>query len=165
MQIPRLVRARRQIRSPRVAPAAPVTPRSACGSPSAAMYFAPDGQVRACCVNTEYTLGRIGEQSIREIWEGARIASLRTALEGRDFSLGCQDCEHRIAAGDRAWSTAEQYDEYLGTEPGRHPRRMDFILSISCNLQCVMCNGDLSSSIRIHREKRPPLASPYGDAF
>jgi sulfatase maturation enzyme AslB (radical SAM superfamily) len=129
------------------------------------MYFAPDGQVRACCVNTDYALGRIGEQSIREIWEGARIASLRTALGRHDFSLGCQDCEHRVAAGDRAWSTAEQYDEYLGSEPGRYPKRMDFILSISCNLQCAMCNGDLSSSIRIHREKRPPLESPYGDAF
>ncbi|MCB0959701.1 MAG: SPASM domain-containing protein [Acidimicrobiales bacterium] len=70
------------------------------------MYFAPDGQVRACCVNTDYTLGRVPQQSIREIWEGARIASLRTTLEGRDFSLGCQDCEHRIAAGDWAWSTA-----------------------------------------------------------
>ncbi|HRW36496.1 MAG: radical SAM protein [Acidimicrobiales bacterium] len=59
----------------------------------------------------------------------------------------------------------EQYDEYVAEEPGRYPKRMDFILSISCNLQCVMCNGDLSSSIRIHREKRLPLASPYGDAF
>ncbi|MGN6692797.1 MAG: radical SAM protein, partial [Aquihabitans sp.] len=88
-----------------------------------------------------------------------------TALEGRDFSLGCHDCEHRIAAGDRAWSTAEQYDRYVDDVPGEFPRRMDFILSISCNLQCVMCNGDLSSSIRIHREKRPPMVSPYGDAF
>lgn len=162
MEISRLLRARRHNRSPL---AAPLAPRSACGSPSASMYFAPDGQVRACCVNTDYSLGRIGEQSIRDIWEGAQIASLRTAMDRHDFSLGCQDCEHRIAAGDRAWSTAEQYDAYVGTEPGRYPRRMDFILSISCNLQCVMCNGDLSSSIRLHREKRPPLVSPYGDAF
>jgi MoaA/NifB/PqqE/SkfB family radical SAM enzyme len=129
------------------------------------MYFAPDGQVRACCVNTEYSLGRIGDQTIREIWEGAQIRSLRTALDRHDFSLGCRDCEHRIAAGDRAWSTAEQYDPYLADEPGSFPRRMDFILSIACNLQCAMCNGDLSSSIRMHREQRPPLESPYGDAF
>jgi len=159
MQIPLISRARRHV------PTQPAAPLTACGAPNATMYFAPDGNVRACCVNTDYTLGHVGEQSIREIWEGARIASLRTALEGHDFSLGCQDCEHRIAAGDRAWSTAEQYDRYRDHQPGAFPRRMDFILSISCNLQCVMCNGDLSSSIRIHREKRPPMASPYGDAF
>lgn len=156
----------RRRRPPAVLPASPPAgPATACGAPNATLYFAPDGQVRACCVNTDYTLGRVPQQSIREIWEGAQIASLRTALQGQDFSLGCQDCEHRIAAGDRAWSTAEQYDGYRDDQPGRYPKRMDFILSISCNLQCVMCNGDLSSSIRIHREKRPPLASPYGDAF
>ncbi len=129
------------------------------------MYFAPDGTVRACCVNTEYPLGRIGEQTIREIWDGAQTASLRKALAGHDFSLGCQDCEHRIGAGDRAWSTAEQYDRYLADVPGRYPKRMDFILSISCNLQCAMCHGDLSSSIRLHREGRPPMAPAYGDDF
>lgn len=137
----------------------------ACGAPHASMYFAPDGQVRACCVNTTYTLGRIGPQTIREVWEGARIASLRDALDRRDYSLGCRDCEHREAAGDRAWSTATQYDPYLDTEPGEYPRRMDFILSITCNLQCAMCDGELSSSIRIHREKRPPMPPAYGDAF
>jgi MoaA/NifB/PqqE/SkfB family radical SAM enzyme len=129
------------------------------------MYFAPDGDVRACCVNTTYPLGRIGEQSIREIWDGARLAALRDALERDDFSLGCRGCEHRIAAGDRSWSTAEQYDAYALDPVPEFPRRMDFILSNSCNLQCAMCDGELSSSIRLHREKRPPLPPAYGDAF
>lgn len=129
------------------------------------MYFAPDGGVRACCVNTSYALGRIGPQTIREVWEGARIAALRSALDGHDYSLGCQDCEHRVAAGDRAWSTAPQYDPYLDDDPGEFPQRMDFILSITCNLQCAMCDGELSSSIRLHREKRPPMPPAYGDAF
>lgn len=35
---------------------------------------------------------------------------------------------------------------------------MEFNLSNACNLQCIQCNGDLSSSIRIHRERRAPLA-------
>lgn len=156
---------RRRHRAQVVRPPAPSGGTGACGAPHASMYFAPDGQVRACCVNTEYTLGRIGEQSIREIWDGSRMRALRQALDGHNYSLGCQDCEHRIAAGDREWSTAAQYDPYLHDEPGEFPRRMDFILSITCNLQCAMCDGDLSSSIRLHREKRPPLPPAYGDAF
>jgi MoaA/NifB/PqqE/SkfB family radical SAM enzyme len=42
---------------------------------------------------------------------------------------------------------------------------LDFALSNRCNLQCVMCNGDLSSSIRTSREGREPLAPAYDDAF
>ena len=34
-----------------------------------------------------------------------------------------------------------------------------------CNLQCVMCNGELSSSIRSLREHRPPIEFTYGDQF
>ncbi len=35
----------------------------------------------------------------------------------------------------------------------------------SCNLQCSMCNGDWSSSIRAHREHRPPLPVVYDERF
>lgn len=35
----------------------------------------------------------------------------------------------------------------------------------ACNLQCAMCNGDWSSSIRTHREGRPPLPEVYGEDF
>ena len=164
MQILPTLRGSSRRRSP-VAPTRPADLHTACGAPHASMYFAPDGQVRACCVNTNYTLGRIGQQTIREIWEGARIAALRQALDGHDYSLGCQDCEHRVAAGDRDWSTAAQYDPYASDLPGEFPRRMDFILSITCNLQCAMCDGELSSSIRMHREKRPPMPPAYSDAF
>ncbi len=45
------------------------------------------------------------------------------------------------------------------------PLRMEFNLSSVCNLQCIQCNGDLSSSIRLHREGRAPVANPYGDRF
>jgi MoaA/NifB/PqqE/SkfB family radical SAM enzyme len=45
------------------------------------------------------------------------------------------------------------------------PRQLELALSISCNLQCVMCNGELSSSIRTHREHRPPLPRVFDEQF
>lgn len=149
---------RRLTRSPHPEP-------QGCAAPSSTLYFAPDGAVRACCVNTDHPLGHIGEQSLHEIWRGAPIAELREALDRDDYSLGCQSCGTQTAAGNRAWSNAPQFDPFAQAEPGSYPRRMDFILSITCNLQCVMCSGDLSSAIRSQREHRPPLRSPYGDAF
>jgi MoaA/NifB/PqqE/SkfB family radical SAM enzyme len=45
------------------------------------------------------------------------------------------------------------------------PKVMEFELSNECNLECVMCNGSFSSSIRKNREKLPPIISPYNDDF
>ncbi len=42
---------------------------------------------------------------------------------------------------------------------------LEFELSSTCNLECVMCNGKVSSSIRKNRDKLPPIKSPYDDAF
>ena len=46
-----------------------------------------------------------------------------------------------------------------------YPVQLELALSNACNLQCVMCNGELSSAIRVHREGRPPLPPVYDDAF
>ena len=43
------------------------------------------------------------------------------------------------------------------------PERLELALSNACNLQCVMCNGELSSSIRIHREHRTALPTVAGE--
>lgn len=66
--------------------------------------------------------------------------------------------------GLRDTSMAADFDWLSGPRP-KYPRVMDFALSNHCNLQCVMCNGDLSSAIRSRREHRPPLASAYDDQF
>lgn len=137
-----------------------------CAAPESTLYFAPDGRVLACCVNNAHPLGQVGEESLREIWQGARIAALRTALRSGDFSLGCDECGDRADAGNRAWSNAPQFDRWAtdcGVPP--FPRRMDFVLSNRCNLMCHTCNGYWSSAIRSRRERRPPLPSRYGDAF
>jgi molybdenum cofactor biosynthesis enzyme MoaA len=42
---------------------------------------------------------------------------------------------------------------------------MEFSISNTCNLACVMCNGEWSSVIRSRREKLPPLPKVYGDRF
>jgi radical SAM protein with 4Fe4S-binding SPASM domain len=159
------VRIRWKLGHGRSAEAAPSAPAAGCWAPDATLYFAPDGDVRACCVNTEYPLGRIGEQGIREIWEGARTRALRDALAQDDWSLGCQECGARAEAGNRAWSNAPQFDEFAGQRAAEWPRRLDFVLSNTCNLMCEMCHGDLSSAIRAKREHRPPMAKAYGDEF
>ena len=45
------------------------------------------------------------------------------------------------------------------------PMRLEFNIHNACNLQCVMCHGLASSSIRAHREGLPALANPYDETF
>jgi sulfatase maturation enzyme AslB (radical SAM superfamily) len=56
-------------------------------------------------------------------------------------------------------------EEFATDKVGIFPRILELELSNTCNLQCVMCSGRVSSSIRKHREKLPPIVSPYDEAF
>src|SRR6185295_19977224 len=49
--------------------------------------------------------------------------------------------------------------------PFAYPKLMEFEISNVCNLECTMCTGFFSSSIRHNREHLPPIKTPYDDAF
>jgi MoaA/NifB/PqqE/SkfB family radical SAM enzyme len=130
------------------------------------MYLDPLGDVRACCQNRWQLLGNVGERTLRDIWNGAEAAALREHLDRDDLSLGCELCQMELSMGAEQTVYLHQFDSLRREGPTpAWPRQLELALSIACNLQCVMCNGDLSSSIRIHRERRPALHSVYGDAF
>lgn len=138
--------------------------RSACYAPFSNLFLGTLGDVYTCCDSIGYPLGNIARERLPEIWSGGRLAALRVALRADDFSLGCGYCERRITGGLRP--QARFYDEVPpdSAEPP-YPKRIEFNISNTCNLQCTMCDGDLSSSIRIHREHRAPLPAVYGEEF
>jgi hypothetical protein len=67
------------------------------------------------------------------------------------------------ALGNRAATPAPPFDRFPLDEP-EWPRQLEFTLSNRCNLACVQCNPDNSSTIR-KREGLAPLPMPYGDRF
>ncbi len=145
-------------------------PYSACYAPSVLLYFQPDGDVRACCRNMSYPLGNVANQRLTEIWDGPRRHELVARLAEDDYSHGCEGCKWEVETEGRDGSYPQTFEaraSHLTEDPASAawPRSMEFNLSNSCNLQCIQCNGDLSSSIRIHREGRPPLPKVYGDEF
>jgi molybdenum cofactor biosynthesis enzyme MoaA len=111
--------------------------------------------------------GRVGDgRDLAGIWAGPERVRLRDALDEGDFSIGCQDCGADHALGHRLQTHAEAYDRFPQPSAApAWPTRVEFALSNTCNLQCVHCNGDLSSAIRAQREHRPALVSRYDDAF
>lgn len=139
---------------------------TACLAPFSSMYLDPQGNVYACCMNKVNRLGSITESSLSNIWLGPAATRLRSALGKNDFGLGCERCHSAIDGGDRDSAHLRVFDDLqpLGPEP-EWPVQLEFAISNSCNLQCIMCDGDHSSSIRIHREGRPALPMVYGEHF
>ena len=152
-----------------------------CPAPSINMHFSQMGVVTACCFNRTQVLGVYPENSIDEIWRGQPAQELREALSGYDLTKGCEKCAQQIEARDFGGSHAVFYTNYANItrktreEWGMHPEgdpaqlplplRLEFNIHNSCNLQCVMCHGLASSSIRTHREGLPSMANPYDETF
>ncbi|MGN6696470.1 MAG: radical SAM protein [Aquihabitans sp.] len=139
-----------------------------CRAPSVSLHLDPLGAVRACCMSPWFVLGRIGEQTLQEIWAGPRAEELRARLAAGDLSAGCDACRGPIEAGRPEAAFARTFDELPLDRPEPHrqwPAQLELALSNTCNLQCVMCNGTLSSAIRAGREGLGPLPTVYDDAF
>lgn len=139
---------------------------SLCYAPHTNMFFDFWGDVRACCWNTTHKLGNVLRESIDDIWRGQQVQMMRQALERMQFAPGCGACERQTANGWIANPSMRGFDRFAVPEPvPEWPQRMEFSISNACNLECVMCNGNFSSSIRARREHRPPLQMMYPPAF
>lgn len=137
-----------------------------CYAPFTSLYFDTRGRVRVCCHNVEYCVGDVARESIADIWKGERIKALREAVARYDMTRGCQFCYWRLNAGTLGSLAMRGYDALPVSEASpTWPQMMQFSISNSCNLQCVMCDGSASSAIRAHREGRPPLAKAYHANF
>lgn len=137
-----------------------------CEAPRRAVYFDVDGSVRACCA-ARRAIGSVDEpqrRSLDAIWSGDEARRLREAVQIGDLSLGCEECGVTAGTLGRSATLAHHFDRWDGPVGGA-PVDLEFALSNTCNLRCVMCNGFLSSSIRAQREHLPPLPSAYDDRF
>jgi sulfatase maturation enzyme AslB (radical SAM superfamily) len=139
---------------------------SLCYAPHTNLFFSQNGDVRACCWNFNYAFGNALHDSIDDIWHGARIQLLRHALEKMEFGPGCELCDQQTANGWIAKPPMRNFDQFaVPAAVPEWPQRMEFSISNSCNLECVMCTGRWSSAIRAHREKLPPHKMCYPETF
>ena len=152
------------LRRPRPSPPpASSTPRPRpCDAPARNLYFSATGAVGPCWIQLGHLDERWSpERSILDIGRGPAFQGLRDALEAGEHPGACGRCAADVAQG--VDPLARVYDGEL--DPDGMPATLELELSNVCNLECVMCQGDLSSKIRRNREHRPPLISPYDDSF
>ena len=127
--------------------------RAGCYAPWSSLYFNTNGDVVACCKNTRYVFGNVARERLDDIWRGPRVKALRAAMQKYAFGLGCEFCEWQIRGKQWSGLHAARYED-LPLPPAADevgwPSSMEFAMSNTCNLACIMCYGVLSSTIRAH---------------
>lgn len=137
-----------------------VDTRSPCIAPLNNMYFTTEGHVAPCWLLVGHLDKWSPEKSIKDIWKGEKFNEYRNNLKNNIFKSQCRVCKQKIEAD--TWPLAMAYD---GFSVKQYPTLMELELSNQCNLECVMCEGRLSSGIRKNRDKLPPLPMIYNDKF
>ena len=151
-----------------------------CHAPFTNINFEQSGRATACCYNRGHVLGTYPQDSIHDMWFGTQANALRNYIRQENLEEGCRMCKLQLESGNYAGFKAKLYDQYaegaghkansflkkiFGSSKVNMPKVMEFELENTCNLECIMCNGDFSSSIRKNREKREPMISPYDATF
>ncbi|WP_426574234.1 radical SAM protein [Aquihabitans sp. McL0605] len=135
---------------------------SICNAPSTNLYFQADGTAAPCWLYYPWRPPKWSpERSIADIWNGPELTKVRTALAEQRFIGRCSECEHDMRTGNEPLAAAYDNDRPIGA----WPTMLELELSNLCNLECVMCNGLLSSRIRKNREGLEPLDVPYDETF
>jgi len=134
-----------------------------CHAPFSNLYFSRNGDVICCCFNREYILGKYPGQIPAEIWNGTLSKTFRKTVLNNSLVKGCDICIREIENKNYLGVIARHFD-FL-TPKRRYPVMMEFELDNICNLECIMCEGELSSSIRKNRDKQDKISTPYGHEF
>jgi len=132
-----------------------------CHAPFSNMYFNVHGDCAPCWL-TFIDPDKYPEKSIRDIWFGEKYQSLRNHLLANDLTYRCGVCLKNLQSGNYTSVLARAYDINPVAD---YPTMMELELSNTCNLECVMCIGELSSSIRKNRERLPAQKNAYDDTF
>ncbi len=159
-----------------------------CHAPFRNMFLSLNGEVNPCCANRTFSIGTHPETPLHDIWFGEKANRFREYILRHDLSHGCQLCRDNIEWKHFNIVAARTFDQeapgglrgaglrWLGklrrvvkekrqvAEFG-YPTNIDFNLSNTCNLECIMCDGWSSSRIRRRIEKMPPLKSKYQERF
>lgn len=152
-----------------------------CHAPFTNINFEQNGNATACCYNRTHMLGTYPNDTLMDMWFGESADELRQYIKDNNLDGGCSLCKKQLYSRNFNGMRAKGYDwgadrpvvaaakkaAVLLTK-GKYiqmPTSMEFELSNVCNLECVMCNGYFSSSIRKNREKAEPLTNPYDEAF
>ncbi|MDA3819786.1 MAG: radical SAM protein [Candidatus Delongbacteria bacterium] len=135
-----------------------------CYAPFTSMFFSRAGYMSPCYATYGEKSDRWPDKSIKTSWFNGEFENIRQHVANYDLDYACRFCKPVFAAHNFGSLLPNKYESY-GINTQAYPKIMEFELSNRCNLECIMCDGNLSSAIRKKREKKPPLPDHYNQNF
>ncbi|MDD2635771.1 MAG: radical SAM protein [Bacteroidales bacterium] len=117
-----------------------------CYAPHTSMFFARNGKVSPCYASYNEKSSSIDNESIHDIWFKGSFVKIRKEHENCDFETTCQFCNKLMLQKSYDSLLTNKYEHYAFSK-SKYPKIMEFELSNKCNLACIMCDSNLSSSI------------------
>lgn len=135
-----------------------------CYAPYSSIFFSRAGYMSACYATYSEKSDRWPETSIHDAWFKGELSRIRNHIALNDLDYACSFCKPYFISHNFGSLLTKKYDAYsFGST--KYPQIMEFELSNCCNLECIMCDGNLSSSIRKNRDKQPPYKEIYNKNF
>lgn len=139
--------------------------RLLCNAPFCSIKISIDGRSSPCCAN-RFMEDIYPVNSLEQIWNGSIFNSYRKSIKNNILPQACSVCENALKSGAYTSAKLNQYNEFSVRRLfNNKPQVIELTLSNTCNLECVMCSGRYSSSIRKNREKLPAIKSVFEEAF
>ncbi|MGM0650497.1 MAG: radical SAM protein, partial [Bacteroidota bacterium] len=121
-----------------------------------------NGQVHFCCEHLKYEY--LSENNLHDIWFGDGFHIIRKQMQKYEIPDACRFCYKDFIHENYDNVMARQYDA-LSMNNNGYPTHIDFSLSNICNLECIMCDASLSSSIAKKQGFFNGENYKYGDDF
>jgi len=138
--------------------------RHLCYAPHTSMFFARNGKVSPCYASYNDLSSNISNNTIKEIWLNGSLKTIREQHKVCDLHTTCEFCEKLINNKSYGSLLINKYEHYAFSK-SKYPVIMEFELSNKCNLSCIMCDSNLSSSIENKANNEFSGNKFYGDIF
>lgn len=121
-----------------------------CEAPLNNMLIDQQGNVRICCHNSnDFTIGKYPEQSMHDIWFGEPRKKMVAEMRDGKIPAACADC---IRNGINTHSPDSKVQTSRTSHHGSlnaYPQQIEMLLDNECNLSCIMCASNKSSTLTV----------------
>jgi len=135
-----------------------------CFAPHTSMFFSLHGKMAPCYATYNEKSDIFGDTTISESWFEGSFAEIRKEHADCQFEENCMFC-YNLFKNKTYGSMLQQKYEHYAFSKRKYPVIMEFELSNRCNLECIMCDSNLSSSIRKKSNADAIHSDAYNDDF
>jgi molybdenum cofactor biosynthesis enzyme MoaA len=135
-----------------------------CYAPFTSMFFSREGKMSPCYATYNHKSDCWPQQSIYQAWFNGEFEHIRANISNGNLDYACGFCKPIFISKSFGSLLPNKYEPY-GIGKTQYPKIMEFELSNRCNLECIMCDGNLSSAIRNNRDCLPAHPEHYTKDF